>query len=168
MASGSVLRRAPTALVYGHYDVQPPDPLDQWISPPFEPTVRDGLMYARGACDDKGQVFTHIKSVEAWCKTVGRLPVNVKFVIEGEEEVGSNNLDRFLNGNRDLVKCDVAVVSDTSQYAPRDSRNYLRTPRDFSLRNHAPRAESRPAQRRLWRIGRQSVQRAGPPRRQIA
>ena len=113
-----MLRRRQTALVYGHYDVQPPDPLDLWISPPFEPTVRDGLLYARGACDDKGQVFTHIKSVEAWFKTVGRLPVNVKFVIEGEEEVGSNNLDRFLSGNRDLVKCDVAVVSDTSQYAP--------------------------------------------------
>jgi acetylornithine deacetylase/succinyl-diaminopimelate desuccinylase-like protein len=109
---------APTAMVYGHYDVQPPDPLDLWISPPFEPTVRDGFLYARGACDDKGQVFTHIKSIEAWFKTVGRLPVNVKFVIEGEEEVGSNNLDRFLSGNRDLLKCDVAVVSDTSQYAP--------------------------------------------------
>ena len=95
MASGWA-PRAPTALVYGHYDVQPPDPLDLWLSPPFEPTVRDGFLYARGACDDKGQVFTHIKSVEAWLKTAGRLPVNVKFVIEGEEEVGSNNLDRFL------------------------------------------------------------------------
>lgn len=109
---------APTALVYGHYDVQPPDPLEQWISPPFEPTVRDGFLYARGASDDKGQVFTHIKSVEAWLKAAGRLPVNVKFVIEGEEEVGSRNLDQFLSANRDLVKCDVAVVSDTSQYAP--------------------------------------------------
>jgi acetylornithine deacetylase/succinyl-diaminopimelate desuccinylase-like protein len=109
---------APTALVYGHYDVQPPDPLEQWISPPFEPTARDGYLYARGSSDDKGQVFTHIKSVEAWLKTVGRLPVNVKFVIEGEEEVGSNHLDDFLSKNRELVKCDVAVVSDTAQYAP--------------------------------------------------
>jgi acetylornithine deacetylase/succinyl-diaminopimelate desuccinylase-like protein len=109
---------APTVLVYGHYDVQPPDPLDKWTSPPFEPTIRDGFLYARGSSDDKGQVFTHVKSVEAWLKTVGRLPVNVKFVIEGEEEVGSNNLDDFLSGNRDMVKCDVAVVSDTSQYAP--------------------------------------------------
>ncbi len=109
---------APTVLIYGHYDVQPPDPLEQWISPPFEPTLRDGFLYARGSSDDKGQVFTHIKSVKAWLKTAGRLPVNVKFVIEGEEEVGSNHLDDFLSKNRELVKCDVAVVSDTAQYAP--------------------------------------------------
>ncbi len=109
---------APTVLVYGHYDVQPPDPLDQWISPPFEPEIREGKVYARGATDDKGQMFTHIKSVEAWLKTTGRLPVNVKFVIEGEEEVGSENLDRFLEANRKKVRSDVAVISDTSQYAP--------------------------------------------------
>jgi len=109
---------APTALVYGHYDVQPPDPVEDWISPPFEPTVRDGRIYARGATDDKGQSYTHIKSVEAWLKTHGRLPVNVKFVIEGEEEVGSSNLERFLEANREKCRCDVAVISDTSQYAP--------------------------------------------------
>lgn len=109
---------APTALVYGHYDVQPPDPLDEWVTPPFEPDLRDGYVYARGATDDKGQMFTHIKSVEGWMKTAGRLPVNVKFVIEGEEEVGSNNLERFLEDNRERVRCDVAVISDTSQYAP--------------------------------------------------
>ncbi len=109
---------APTALVYGHYDVQPADPLDQWISPPFEPQIRDGRLYARGATDDKGQMYTHVKSVEAWLKTAGKLPVNVKFVIEGEEEVGSNNLDRFLEAAKDRCRCDVAVVSDTSQYAP--------------------------------------------------
>jgi len=107
-----------TALVYGHYDVQPPDPLDEWKSPPFEPTVRDGYVYARGATDDKGQLFTHIKAIEAWNKTVGRPPINVKFVIEGEEEVGSDNLDVFLKEHKDLVKCGVAVISDTSQYAP--------------------------------------------------
>ncbi|MBT4867148.1 MAG: M20/M25/M40 family metallo-hydrolase, partial [Planctomycetaceae bacterium] len=109
---------APTAMVYGHYDVQPADPIDQWISPPFEPTVRDGRIYARGATDDKGQMFTHVKSVEAWLKSVGKLPVNVKFVIEGEEEVGSGNLDVFLANNKEKVACDIAVVSDTSQYAP--------------------------------------------------
>ena len=109
---------APTVLIYGHYDVQPPDPLNEWITPPFEPDLRDGFVYARGATDDKGQLFTHVKSVEAWMKTAGRLPVNVKFVIEGEEEVGSDNLDRFLSDNRERVKCDVAVISDTSQYAP--------------------------------------------------
>lgn len=108
----------PTVLVYGHYDVQPPDPLDQWITPPFEPDIRDGHIYARGATDDKGQMYTHIKSVEAWMKTHGELPVNVVFVIEGEEEVGSDNLDRFLEENKDLVASDIAVVSDTSQYAP--------------------------------------------------
>lgn len=108
----------PTVVVYGHYDVQPPDPLDDWISPAFEPTERDGCIYARGATDDKGQMYTHIKSVEAWTKTVGRLPVNVKFVIEGEEEVGSNNLGPYLTSQREQLKCDVAVISDTSQYAP--------------------------------------------------
>ncbi|MBI5757553.1 MAG: dipeptidase [Planctomycetales bacterium] len=109
---------APTVLVYGHYDVQPPDPLNEWVTPPFEPTVRDGCLYARGATDDKGQVFTHVKSLEAWMKSAGRLPVNVQVVIEGEEEVGSNNLDRFLEQNRDRLRCDVAVISDTSQFGP--------------------------------------------------
>ena len=109
---------APTVMIYGHYDVQPPDPIEDWISPPFEPEVRDGKLFARGATDDKGQMFTHVKSVEAWMKTHGRLPVNVKFVIEGEEEVGSENLDNYLSDNREKLASDVAVVSDTSQYAP--------------------------------------------------
>lgn len=109
---------APTVLIYGHYDVQPPDPLDLWTTPPFEPTVRDGKLYARGATDDKGQFFTHVKSLEAWLKGTGELPVNVKVVIEGEEEVGGANLDVFLEQRRDALRCDVAVVSDTSQYAP--------------------------------------------------
>ncbi len=109
---------APTVLVYGHYDVQPPDPLNEWTTPPFEPDIRDGKIYARGATDDKGQMLTHVKSVEAWLKSGTPLPVNVKFVIEGEEEVGSDNLDRFLAARKEQLKCDVAVVSDTSQYAP--------------------------------------------------
>ena len=109
---------APTVMVYGHYDVQPADPLDLWTTPPFEPTIRDGLLYARGATDDKGQMFTHIKSAEAWLRAVGSLPVNLKYVIEGEEEVGSRNLEDFLEANKDRLRCDVAVVSDTSQYAP--------------------------------------------------
>jgi acetylornithine deacetylase/succinyl-diaminopimelate desuccinylase-like protein len=106
----------PTVLVYGHYDVQPPDPLELWTTPPFEPQIRDGKIYARGATDDKGQVFTHLKSIQAWVDRTERLPVNVKFLIEGEEEVGSDNLDRFLEENRERLKADVAVISDTSQY----------------------------------------------------
>ena len=110
---------APTVLVYGHYDVQPPDPLGEWISPPFEPTVRDGNVYARGATDDKGQMLTHVKSAEAWLATAGRLPVQLKFVIEGEEEVGSGNLAPLHPAaNRQRLACDVVVISDTSQFGP--------------------------------------------------
>ncbi len=107
---------APVALVYGHFDVQPPDPLDQWISPPFEPTRRDGNIYARGATDDKGQMLTHLKSVQAWIETQGRLPLQVKFLIEGEEEVGSQSLHTFLKENRERLACDVVVISDTSMF----------------------------------------------------
>lgn len=109
---------APVVLVYGHYDVQPPDPLDEWLSPPFEPTVRDGNVYARGATDDKGQMLTHVKSAEAWLKTAGRLPVQLKFLIEGEEEVGSEHLYDFLDASRAKLQCDIAVISDTSQFGP--------------------------------------------------
>lgn len=116
--SWTKLPDAPTVLVYGHYDVQPADPYELWQTPPFEPDVRDGHIYARGATDDKGQMMTHVNSVSAWLKAVGSLPVNVKFVIEGEEEVGSDNLEIFLQNHKELVQSDVAVVSDTSQFAP--------------------------------------------------
>lgn len=106
----------PTVLVYGHYDVQPPDPLNLWTTPPFEPQIRDGKIFARGATDDKGQLFTHLKSIQAWTETTGKLPVNVKFLIEGEEEVGSDNLEHFLQTHKERLKADVAVISDTSQY----------------------------------------------------
>ena len=108
----------PTVLIYGHYDVQPVDPLELWDSPPFEPVVKKGKIYARGATDDKGQMFMHIKSVEAYLKNGGKLPLNVKFLIEGEEEVGSNNLDLFVDKNRKLLKCDTVLISDTALYAP--------------------------------------------------
>jgi acetylornithine deacetylase/succinyl-diaminopimelate desuccinylase-like protein len=108
----------PTLLIYGHYDVQPPEPLEPWLSPPFEPTVRDGNLYARGATDDKGQMFTHLKAVEAWLKTIGTLPVNVKFLIEGEEEIGGANLESYVAENAGRLACDYAVISDTSQFAP--------------------------------------------------
>ncbi len=109
---------APTVLVYGHYDVQPPEPLDRWVSPPFEPTVRDGNLFARGATDDKGQMLTHVKSAEAWLKTVGSLPVQLKFLIEGEEEVGSEGLNQYLDQAAERLACDVIVISDTSQFGP--------------------------------------------------
>lgn len=109
---------APTALVYGHYDVQPATPYELWETPPFEPSVRGGKIYARGATDDKGQLYTHLKSCEAWTRAAGGPPMNLVFVIEGEEEVGSDHLDRFLEDRRADLACDVAVISDTSQYGP--------------------------------------------------
>ncbi len=105
--------KLPTILVYGHYDVQPPDPLELWDTPPFEPTVRDGKIFARGACDDKGQVYMHIKAFEAMQNTNG-LPCNVKFMIEGEEEVGSDNLGVFVKENKERLQADVILISDTS------------------------------------------------------
>ncbi|MBN1590390.1 MAG: dipeptidase [Pirellulales bacterium] len=109
---------APTALVYGHYDVQPVVPLELWTTPPFEPTERDGKVYARGASDDKGQMLTHIKSTEAWLAVEGRLPINLKFLIEGEEECGGHGISQFVEANRDRLACDCVVVSDSSQFAP--------------------------------------------------
>ena len=104
----------PTVLVYGHYDVQPADKAqDGWTSEPFEPEIRDGFIYARGSADDKGQMFIHVKAVEAYLKTNGSLPVNIKFLIEGEEEVGSKNLEAFIHDNADLLSADVCLISDT-------------------------------------------------------
>ncbi|MCW2950065.1 MAG: Beta-Ala-His dipeptidase, partial [Thermoleophilia bacterium] len=104
---------APTALVYGHYDVQPPEPLDEWTTPPFEPTVRDGAIYARGAADDKGQLWIHVAALRAMLAEGGRLPVNVKLIFEGEEESGSEHLDAFVARERERLACDVVIVSDT-------------------------------------------------------
>jgi acetylornithine deacetylase/succinyl-diaminopimelate desuccinylase-like protein len=106
----------PTVLYYGHYDVQPVDPVNLWTSPPFEATVRDGEIYARGAADDKGQVFMHIKAVEAFLKKAGSLPVNIKFFIEGEEEVGSVHLDDFVRAHKDQLAADVVVISDSPMF----------------------------------------------------
>ena len=108
---------APTILFYGHYDVQPVDPLELWESPPFEATVRDGEIYARGSADDKGQVFMHFKAVEAHLKQNGRLPVNIKFILEGEEEVGSVNLDDFIRAHKGELGADVVVISDSPMFA---------------------------------------------------
>jgi acetylornithine deacetylase/succinyl-diaminopimelate desuccinylase-like protein len=109
-------KNLPTVLVYGHYDVQPPDPLDLWNSPPFEPVIKDEKIYARGAADDKGQFYMHVKAFELMMRT-NTLPCNVKFMIEGEEEVGSDNLAPFLQANKEKLKADVILISDTSMIA---------------------------------------------------
>jgi acetylornithine deacetylase/succinyl-diaminopimelate desuccinylase-like protein len=106
----------PTVLIYGHYDVQPADPLELWTSPPFEPVIKNGKIWARGACDDKGQMYMHIKALEAM-KENNRLACNLKFMIEGEEEVGSVNLENFVINNKEKLKADVVIISDTSMIA---------------------------------------------------
>jgi len=106
-----------TVLIYGHYDVQPADPLELWDSPPFEPVLKDGYVFARGATDNKGQILAHILGIQETIEQEGELPVNLHLVIEGEEEIGSANLGSFLSKNRDALKCDVGVVSDTGMIA---------------------------------------------------
>jgi acetylornithine deacetylase/succinyl-diaminopimelate desuccinylase-like protein len=116
--TANAAQRVPTVLVYGHYDVQPAEPLDLWESPPFEPTVRDGRLYARGSVDDKGQLFAHIKALEAHLAVRGALPVNVIVLAEGEEEVGSENLEAFIRENAERLECDAVVISDSAMFAP--------------------------------------------------
>jgi len=108
-----------TVLIYGHYDVQPPDPLELWESPPFKPVLKDGFVFARGATDNKGQILSHILGVQETIEQARELPVNLHFVIEGEEEIGSGNLGNFLYQHRDELRCDVVLVSDTGMIAPR-------------------------------------------------
>ena len=107
----------PTLLIYGHYDVQPPEPLELWTSPPFDASVRDGRLYARGAADDKGQVFVHLKSIEAYLRDNGSLPLNVKMIVEGEEEIGSEHLPAFVSEHKELLRADLVVISDSSMFA---------------------------------------------------
>ncbi len=108
----------PTVIIYGHYDVQPVDPLDEWQSPPFSPVVRENNLYGRGASDDKGQMFAHLKALESYLRTAGRLPVNVKCLFEGEEEIGSSNFAPFLVQQRSALEADVAMVSDNMMRSP--------------------------------------------------
>jgi len=108
----------PTILFYGHYDVQPPDPLDEWKSPPFEPQIRGNDIFARGSADDKGQVYIQIKAVEGLLKTTGKLPVNVKFLLEGEEETGGGHIEGYVKGRPPRLKADAVVVCDTEMFAP--------------------------------------------------
>jgi len=108
----------PTVLCYGHYDVQPAEPLDEWKSPPFEPEIRDGNVYARGAVDDKGQMWMHVKALESLMKATGKLPCNIKVIVEGEEEVGGEGIAAFVREHGDVLKADAALVSDTEMFAP--------------------------------------------------
>jgi acetylornithine deacetylase/succinyl-diaminopimelate desuccinylase-like protein len=108
----------PTVLIYGHYDVQPVDPIELWHSDPFKAEVRDNYLYARGSSDDKGQTFVHVKALESFIKATGRLPVNVKLIVEGEEEIGGPSLDAFIEMRRDQLRADVAVISDTHMLGP--------------------------------------------------
>ncbi|MBZ5516828.1 MAG: M20/M25/M40 family metallo-hydrolase [Acidobacteriia bacterium] len=108
----------PTLLIYGHYDVQPPDPLEEWVTPPFEPAVRNDNIYARGAVDDKGQVYLLLKAVEGFMKTEGKLPINVKLLLEGEEETGGENIEAYVAAHPDRLQADAALVCDTEMFAP--------------------------------------------------
>jgi acetylornithine deacetylase/succinyl-diaminopimelate desuccinylase-like protein len=149
----------PTILFYGHYDVQPVDPVDLWESPPFQATVRDGEIYARGSADDKGQVFMHFKAIEAHIKQNGRLPVNMRIILEGEEEVGSANLDNFIKAHKDELSADVVVYllrapgprllsdrreGDKDRPALRIVRRRRGQPR------HGPQSDSRSDERQRW------------------
>jgi acetylornithine deacetylase/succinyl-diaminopimelate desuccinylase-like protein len=107
----------PTVLLYGHYDVQPPDPVELWTTPPFEATIRNGNIYARGSADDKGQIFIHMKAIEAYLRNVGSLPINLKILFEGEEEIGSEHLDSFVRQNKEMLKSDLVLISDSSMFA---------------------------------------------------
>src|SRR4051794_36821322 len=106
----------PTLLVYGHHDVQPVDPLEEWVTPPFEPAIRDGRMWGRGVVDDKGQVWIHVKAIESFLATVEKLPINLKLIIEGEEEIGSENLDGLLREKATDLAADYVCVSDTAMF----------------------------------------------------
>jgi acetylornithine deacetylase/succinyl-diaminopimelate desuccinylase-like protein len=134
---------APTVLIYGHYDVQPAEPLELWTTPPFEPSVRDGRVYARGSVDDKGQLHLHIKAIEAFTRTAGSLPVNVIVVAEGEEEVGSDNLMPFIEQHAQRLACDAIVISDSTMMAPHMPTigASLRGIAYFELRVHGARSD---------------------------
>src|SRR5438445_4343232 len=134
---------APTVLIYGHYDVQPAEPLDRWTSPAFEPTVRDGKLFARGSVDDKGQLFLHVKALEAHLKGRGTLPVNVIVLAEGEEEVGSEHLAPFIAANADRLKADAVVISDSAMFAPGlpSVLSSLRGPAYFEINVQGPKGD---------------------------
>ena len=144
---------APTILFYGHYDVQPVDPLELWESPPFEATIRDGEIYARGSADDKGQIFMHFKAIEAHLKQNGRLPVNIRIILEGEEEVGSANLDDFIKANQDAARRRCRRHLRFADVRSRHSLDLLRAARPRLLPDRRARHQERPALRLVRRSG---------------
>ena len=154
-------RDASTVLVYGHHDVQPVDPLDDWTSPPFEPVIVDGECRARGAIDDKGQVLYELEAVRGFLERDGRLPVNVKFVVEGEEEVGTPHFEALLQRERKRLACDVVVISDTEHVGGRSPLDVRRHARSGRVRRRAPQRGGRPPLGRVRRSGPQP----GPPHR---
>ena len=136
-----------TVLIYGHYDVQPPEPLEAWETPPFEPSIRNGRIYARGAGDNKGQMFAHLKAVEAILRTRGKLPVNLKLCVEGEEEILSKHLPAFVSAHRDLLSADVVYSSDGPMhptgpmFAMARAKSAAGVPEAICLQNGSPRPE---------------------------
>ncbi len=146
----------PTILFYGHYDVQPAEPLDLWTSPAFEPTIRGGNLYGRGTADDKGQVHIHIRALDAIMKTAGKLPINLKVMIEGEEEVGSVSLWEFVNANKARLKADALVVSDTGMLGARRAFDHVRAARPELLPDRNYRAGAGFAFRNFRRRGAES------------
>ena len=145
----------PTVLFYGHYDVQPPEPLELWTSPPFEPTVRNNAIYARGAADDKGQVWAHVEAIMAWQAHAG-LPVNLIMLVEGEEEIGSSNLPEFIRENRQALFKPTSRLSATPTNTPRHSRHHLRPARNRLHGNQDYRSIARSSQRPIRWGGAQS------------
>ena len=153
--------KAKTVLVYGHYDVMPVDPVDEWRTSPFEPVVKDGRIWCRGADDDKGQLFMHAKAFEAMCAT-DSLPCNVKFLLEGEEEIGSPSLYKFCADNKKMLKADIILVSDTSMISMQIPLDHLRSARSDLYGGRSDRPQQGPALRPVRRCGGQSGQCPGP------
>ena len=154
--TGCMRRASRRCLRYGHYDVQPPDPLDEWHTPPFEPTERNGNLYARGAVDDKGQMYMHVKAFESLLAATERLPINVRVLFEGEEEVGGEGIAAFVASKPAELKADFALVSDTEMFAP-GLPTLVRGPARHDLyRTRSPRRQNRPAFRHVRRRRTQS------------
>ena len=161
-AEGPVVPGRPTLLIYGHYDVQPPDPLEEWESPPFVPTVRDGKLFARGAADDKGQVFCLLKAYEAVLSEDGRPPLNVHFIFEGEEECGGRVIYDLLRAEPERTRADAVLVSDSSFFAPGLARRLHRAARDLLRGDLGPHPAAGPPLRDVRRRGAQRAGDAGP------